>query len=103
MGCQYEKEIKEKVYKETQQKKFEFSKVITVFGILFFLYVILFASYATIITKDMSAVPEMIIGTSGLMATIAGFYFSKSKAENKIKLMKAYGIKPDKDTFQNME
>lgn len=103
MACKYEKEIREKVQKETSKKKFEFSKFITIIGILFFLYVILFASYATIITKDLSAVPEMVIGTSGLMATIAGFYYSKAKAENKIKLMKSYGIKPDKDTFENIE
>ena len=33
------------------------------------------------------------------MATATGFYYSKAKAENKIKLMKSNGIKPKEEHF----
>jgi len=50
----------------------------------------------------LSPLAYLIPSTAGAAATALGFYYSKAKAENKIKLMQKNGIAPDKDTFENI-
>ena len=75
----------------TRKKKREFSKVIL--GIVG--AVTLFVTAFTLImiwrTKDLSPLAYLIPAIFAELATATGFYYSKAKAENRIKLRKLYG------------
>ena len=85
-----------------RKKKIEFSKVICIGVILVDIAVTAFTLYMIYKTGDLSPLAYVIPSTAGAAATALGFYYSKAKAENKIKLMRQYGIKPDKETFENI-
>ena len=84
------------------KKKIEFSKVICIGVIIVDIAVTAFSLYMIYETRDLSPLAYLIPSTAGAAATALGFYYSKAKAENKIKLMQQYGIKLDKETFENI-
>lgn len=51
-------------------------------------------------TKDLTPVPELIILVSGIVMAVVGFYESKAKAENKIKLMKENNVEVTGEHFR---
>ena len=81
--------------------RMEFSKKIMVVAVVINLLVIAFSCYMIFITHDLSALAYLIPSVSAEVATGTGFYYSKAKAENKIKLMKAYGVDPNTESFND--
>jgi hypothetical protein len=65
----------------------EFSKKIFVGVALANIIIIAFAIYMIYITGDLTPLSYLIPAAAAEMATTTGFYYSKAKAENKIKLM----------------
>mgnify|MGYP007025271743 FL=1 len=51
------------------------------------------------LTMDTSALAYLIPAVFAEMASATGFYYSKAKAENKIKLMAASGVQPEPSSF----
>lgn len=88
--------------KRPRKSKIEFSKVICIGVIIIDIAVTVFSLYMVYKTCDLSPLAYLIPSTAGAAATALGFYYSKAKAENKIKLMQQYGIEPDKSTFENI-
>lgn len=74
-----------------RKKKLEFSKLMIITVGLFTLIVTAFTMYAVIITGDTSALQVLVPSAFAEFATATGFYYSKAKAENKIKLRDKYG------------
>ena len=52
-------------------------------------------------TMDTSALAYLIPAVFAEMASATGFYYTKAKAENKIKLMNANGVQPEADNFND--
>lgn len=78
--------------KITPSKKTEFSKKILYVAALVNIAVIAFACYMILKTENLEPLIYLIPSTAAEVATGTGFYYSKAKAENKIKLKKKYGI-----------
>ena len=76
---------------KSRKKKREFSKII-----------ITIVGAATLVvvwkTSDTAPLAYLIPSVFGELATATGFYFSKAKAENRIKLRKLYGPEIYNDT-----
>lgn len=88
--------------KKKTKKKTEFSKVILIVVSVFTVIVTAFTMYAVIITGDTSALQVLIPSAFAELATATGFYYSKAKAENRIKLRKLYGDEAvEQDTMDN--
>lgn len=85
-----------------QKTKREFSKVIFIGVSAVNIAVILFTMIMIFRTNDLSPLMYLIPATAAEMATATGFYYEKAKAENRIKLMKEYGIQPDKDNINQL-
>lgn len=83
------------------RKKVEFSKLIFVGVSVLTLAITVFCCYMIWLTMDTSALAYLIPAVFTEMATGTGFYYSKAKAENKIKLMAAHGVKPEASDFNN--
>lgn len=77
----------------------EFSKKIMIVASVINLLVISFSCYMIFITRDLSPLAYLIPSVAAEVATGTGFYYSKAKTENKIKLMKAYGVDPTNESF----
>lgn len=77
--------------KNKQKVKMEFSKKIFYMITVLTIIVIAFSMVLMWRTMDTSALAYLIPGVFGLMATATGFYYSKAKKENEIKLHKQYG------------
>lgn len=77
----------------------EFSKKIFIGVAVVNIILIVFALYMMYTTFDLSPLAYIIPAAAAEMATATGFYYSKAKAENKIKLMKSNGIKPKEEHF----
>lgn len=73
------------------RKKLEFSKLILVVVSVFAIVVTLFTMWAVFTTGDTSPLGYLIPAVFAELATATGFYYSKAKAENRIKLKKLYG------------
>lgn len=78
-----------------ERKKVEFSKLIFVGVSVLTLAITVFSCRMIWLTMDTSALAYLIPAVFTEMATGTGFYYSKAKAENKIKLMAANGVKPE--------
>ena len=72
-------------------KKIEFSKIIVVIVSAMTLAVMAFTCYMVYDTKNLEPLPTLITLVFGAFATCSGFYYSKAKIENRIKLRKQYG------------
>ena len=74
-----------------RQKKMEFSKLIFIFVSIFTITVTVFTMYMVFVTNDTSPLAYLIPAVFAELATATGFYYSKAKTENRIKLRKLYG------------
>lgn len=74
------------------KKTFEFSKKILLVAGAINIVVILFAIIMMAITKDLTPLAYLIPSVAAEVATGTGFYYSKAKVENAIKLKKFYGV-----------
>lgn len=72
-------------------KKFEFSKIIVILVSVMTIAVMAFTCYMVYDTKNLDPLTTLITVVFGAFATTTGFYYSKAKLENKIKLRKKYG------------
>lgn len=77
--------------RKKQKKKLEFSKLILISISIFAIIVSIFTMIAVILTGDTSALAYLIPAVFAELATATGFYYSKAKSENRIKLTKLYG------------
>jgi len=80
----------------------EFSKLIFVGVSVVTVAIVLFSCRMIWITMDTSALGYLIPAVFTEMAAATGFYYSKAKAENKIKLMAAAGVQPEAANFNDM-
>ena len=80
-------------------KKVEFSKLIFVGVSVVTVAIVLFSCRMIWLTMDTSALAYLIPAVFAEMASATGFYYSKAKAENKIKLMAASGVQPEPSNF----
>lgn len=81
------------------KKKIEFSKLIFVGASALTLAIVVYSCVVMWITGDLSALGYLISGVLAEMTAATGFYYTKAKTENKIKLMSAYGVKPEATDF----
>lgn len=84
-----------------KKKKIEFSKIIFLGVSVLTLAITVFACLLIWETKDSSALAYLIPAVFTEMAAATGFYYSKAKTENKIKLMALYGIEPEASNFND--
>lgn len=83
---------------KSRKKKRDFSKIIiTIVGAVT-LVVSAFTMAVVWKTSDTAPLTYLIPSVFGELATATGFYFSKAKAENQIKLRKIYGPEIYNDT-----
>lgn len=90
----------EKQAERASKKKMEFSKLIFVAVSVLTVAITVFSCWMIWQTKDTSALAYLIPAIFAEMAAATGFYYSKAKAENKIKLMAQYGVKPEASDFK---
>lgn len=81
------------------KKKIEFSKLIFVGVSIVTLAITAFSCFIIWSTSDTSALAYLIPAVFAEMASATGFYYTKAKAENKIKLMAVYGVPPEASDF----
>lgn len=74
-----------------QYRKIEFSKIIMFMVSAVTIGVTAFTLYIVKETGDTSPLGYLIPAVFAEMATATGFYYSKAKVENRIKLRKKYG------------
>jgi len=74
-----------------RKKKYEFSKLILFVVGVFAVVITIFTMVVVLLTKDTSALAYLIPAIFAELATATGFYYSKAKSENRIKLTKLYG------------
>lgn len=96
------KQIKQLKAAAKLNKKVEFSKLIFVGVSVVTVAIVLFSCRMIWITMDTSALGYLIPAVFTEMAAATGFYYSKAKAENKIKLMAAAGVQPEAANFNDM-
>ena len=81
-----------------QKKKTEFSKLIMLVVGAVTVIVTAFTLYMIWKTQDLSPLGYLIPAVFAELSVGTGFYYSKAKAENKIKLRKKYGSEIYNDT-----
>ena len=69
----------------------EFSKVIMIFSGAVVILITAFTLFMIFKTENLDPLMYLIPAAFGAFGTAAGFYFSKAKRENEIKLRKKYG------------
>ena len=72
-------------------KKVEFSKQIMMFSGAVVIVITAFTLFMIFRTDNLDPLMYLIPAAFGAFGTAAGFYFSKAKKENEIKLRKKYG------------
>jgi len=82
-----------------RKRPLEFSKKILIIAAITNMVVIIFALIMMWRTNDLSPLAYLIPSVAAEVATGTGFYYSKAKAENKIKLMRANKIEPSENSF----
>ena len=82
------------------KNKLEFSKKILIFASILNVLVLFFSCFMIYLTKDLTPLCYLVPSVGAEVATGTGFYYAKAKAENKIKLMKQYGVQPTEDSFR---
>lgn len=87
-----------------KQKK-EFSKIIFIMVTVWAMIITLFTMIMIAVTGDTSSLEFLIGAIFAEMATATGFYYSKAKAENRIKLQQQYGMDAysDSDIYDDLE
>ena len=89
------KQIRQLKAAAAAKKKVEFSKLVFLGVSIVTIAITVFSCRMIWLTMDTSALAYLIPAVFAEMATGTGFYYSKAKAENKIKLMAAHGVKPE--------
>ena len=84
-----------------RKRPLEFSKKILIIAAITNMVVIIFALIMMWRTNDLSPLAYLIPSVAAEVATSTGFYYSKAKAENRIKLMKSNKVTPTENTFDN--
>ena len=84
---------------QTTKKKIEFSKIIFIGVSVATIAITVFSCLIIWQTKDTTALAYLIPAVFAEMAAATGFYYTKAKAENKIKLMAQYGVQPEASNF----
>lgn len=82
-----------------RKRPLEFSKKILIIAAITNMVVIIFALIMMWRTNDLSPLAYLIPSVAAEVATGTGFYYSKAKAENRIKLMRANKIQPTENSF----
>lgn len=82
-----------------RKRPLEFSKKILIIAAITNMVVIVFALIMMWRTNDLSPLAYLIPSVATEVATGTGFYYSKAKTENKIKLMRANKIEPSENSF----
>jgi len=77
--------------KHSAKRKKEFSKIITVVGLTMWGVVNIYALVMMAVILDLTPLALVLGSVDAVVAIICGHYFWKAKAENIIKLKKAYG------------
>ena len=95
------RQIRELKAAAAAKKKVEFSKLIFVGVSVFTIAITVFSCRMIWITMDTTALAYLIPAVFAEMAAATGFYYTKAKVENKIKLMALYGVKPEASDFNN--
>ena len=85
----------------SRKQKIEFSKLILYVVKAVTVGVTAFTFHMIEETKDLSPLAYLIPAVFGELATATGFYYSKAKAENRIKLRKLYGPEIYNDAKEN--
>ena len=83
------------------KKKVEFSKLIFVGVSVLTVAITVFSCRMIWLTMDTSALAYLIPAVFTEMASTTGFYYTKAKTENKIKLMAANDVKPEAHNFDS--
>ena len=84
-----------------ERKKVEFSKLIFLGVSIVTIAITVFSCRVIWLTMDTSALAYLTPAVFAEMASATGFYYSKAKAENKIKLMAASGVQPEPSNFND--
>lgn len=90
------------VYRRGRGKRkvpMEFSKRILIFAAIANTVVVVFTLVMIWRTMDLSPLAYLIPALAAETATGTGFYYSKAKVENRIKLMRQNKIEPTQETF----
>lgn len=82
-----------------RKRPLEFSKKILIIAAITNMVVIIFALIMMWRTNDLSPLAYLIPSVAAEVATGTGFYYSKAKVENRIKLMRANKIEPSENSF----
>lgn len=93
------KQIRQLKAAAAERKKVEFSKLIFLGVSIVTIAITVFSCRVIWLTMDTSALAYLIPAVFAEMASATGFYYSKAKAENKIKLMAASGVQPEPSSF----
>jgi len=88
--------------KKQNKRPYEFSKKIIFCAAIVNLVIVLFTLVMVWRSNDLSPLAYLIPAAAGEMAVGTGFYYSKAKVENRIKLMKACDIKPSEESFKDL-
>lgn len=93
------KQIRQLKAAAAERKKVEFSKLIFLGVSIVTMAITVFSCRMIWITMDTSALAYLIPAVFAEMASATGFYYTKAKAENKIKLMALSGVQPEASNF----
>ena len=77
----------------------EFSKKILIFAAILNVITVVFTFVMVWRTMDTSPLTVLIPAVAAETATGTGFYYSKARVENRIKLMKANRVEPTESSF----
>lgn len=93
------KQIRQLRTAAAEKKKVEFSKLIFLGVSIVTIAITVFSCRMIWLTMDTSALAYLIPAVFAEMASATGFYYTKAKAENKIKLMAQSGVQPEAHNF----
>ena len=82
-----------------KKKKTEFSKRLFIFITALNVILLAFCCVMTWKTGDLQLLTVAIVGTAADQAFAIKYYYRKAEQENKLKLMAALKIKPERDDF----
>ena len=93
------KQIRQLKAAAAEKKKVEFSKLVFMGVSIVTIAITVFSCRMIWLTMDTSALAYLIPAVFAEMASATGFYYTKAKAENKIKLMALSGVQPEPSNF----
>ena len=97
-NCRLRKQIRQ-LKAAAAKKKVEFSKLVFLGVSIVTIAITVFSCRMIWLTMDTSALAYLIPAVYAEMARATGFYYTKAKAENKIKIMAASGVQPEPSNF----